>query len=305
MLTSFSPWAISRRTALTRLGAGALGVALTSQRHVLAQEASPAMTLPPEGRYARVNEVDLYYELRGDPAGPPVLLLHGGLGSTEDWANVWPALADAGYRVVLVDSRRHGRSGWGSAPLSVELFTADTVVLLDRLGIEATDVVGWSDGAVIGLVLAVNYPDRLRHVVAYGANFTPEGIYPDAPHPSDQLPPFEDLVAAYQRLSPQPERFEELAEELVALYTVAPDFTEEELGSITVPVLILDGAEEEFITPEHTRRLAEQIPGSELIFMPGTGHFAPLAKPAEFARIALAFLTGEAVGTPTAATPSA
>ncbi len=65
---------------------------------------------------------------------------------------------------------------------------------------------------------------------------------------------------------------------------------EAELGSITVPVLIVDGAEEEFIYPEHTARMAALIPGAELVIMPGTGHFAPFAQPAEFNRIVLAFL---------------
>ena len=100
---------------------------------------------------------------------------------------------------------------------------------------------------------------------------------------SDQMPPFEDFIADYQRLSPQPERFEGLLEGLGVLYAVAPDFTEEELGSITVPVLILVG-EEEFIKPEHTRQLTEVIPGAELVRIPGTGHFAPFAQPEEFNR---------------------
>jgi pimeloyl-ACP methyl ester carboxylesterase len=105
-----------------------------------------------------------------------------------------------------------------------------------------------------------------------------------------RCPPFEDLVADYQRQSPEPERFEELLEELGALHTVAPDFTDEELGSIAMPVLILAGAEEEFVKPEHTQRLAELIPGSELVLIPSTGHFAPFVQPEEFNHIVLDFL---------------
>ena len=118
--------------------------------------------------------------------------------------------------------------------------------------------------------------------------------------PSDQLLPFERIAAEYQRLSPEPERFEELVATLDALYRVAPNFSETQLGSITVPVLVLDGVEEEFIEPEHTRRLAALIPGAELLLMPGTGHFAPFSEPGAFNRIVLAFFAGEAVATPTA-----
>jgi len=222
-----------------------------------------------------------------------VLLLHGGSSNSEWWVNVAPVLVAAGYHVVTLDSRRHGRSGWGDQPLGYELMAADALGLLDLLGITTTDIVGWSDGAILGLELAIHQPERLDRVVAYGANFTPDGVHDLVP--TAQLPPIERLAADYQRLSPQPERFAELFAELEALYTVAPNFSEAELKRITTPILVLDGAEEEFIKPEHTARLAALIPGAELIIMPGTGHFAPFAQPAVFDQIVLDFLQGDHV----------
>ena len=297
-----SPSGLNRRAALRRAGAIAVVLGLGSRAgRAAAQEAAPcvpAASPAAEGQTATINGAALYYEDHGDPAGQPVLLLHGGLGNSEWWANLAPVLAAAGYRVVAMDSRGHGRSSWGDAPITQEQMAADALGLLDHLAIAKTDLVGWSDGSVIGLELAVNHPERLDRVVAYGANFTPDGLHDLVP--SDQLPPFERLVADYRRLSPEPERFDELASQLEALYEVAPNFGEDELGSITVPVLVLDGAEEEFIKPEHTRRLAELIPGAELVIMPGTGHFAPFAQPTEFNRIVLAFLAGKATATPTA-----
>ena len=119
------------------------------------------------------------------------------------------------------------------------------------------------------------------------------------PLPVRQL---ESLVAQmasdYQRLSPQPERFEELFAQLGALYAIAPSFAEDDLSEITTPFLILDGANEEFVKPDQPVRLATLIPDAQLVIMPGTGHFAPLEKPEEFARLVLAFLAGEMVGTP-------
>jgi len=87
---------------------------------------------------------------------------------------------------------------------------------------------------------------------------------------------------------------------LFALYAVAPNFSETELGSIPVPVLILHGAEEEIVKPDQPLQMAELIPGAELVIMPGTSHFALYAQPAEFNRIVLDFLAAEATATPTA-----
>jgi pimeloyl-ACP methyl ester carboxylesterase len=298
---------VSRRQAVQGLGALTLAVLSLSSRRssATAQEATPEGSDPlaqwGTGQTATINGADLYYEVHGDPNGQPVLLLHGGLGNIEEFANLAPVLVGAGYRVVAMDSRGRGRSAWGDLPITYEQMAADALGLLDQLGIAKTDVVGWSDGGIIGLNLAINHPERLNRVVAYGANFTPEGLQFV---PSDQLPPFERLIADYRRLSPEPERFEEMNEVLDALYQVAPNYSEAELASITVPVLVLHGAEEEFIKLEHAKQLAELIPGSTLVIMPGTGHFALYAKPAVFIPIVLDYLAGKSPTTPPAGTPT-
>ena len=292
---------LSRRSAL---GCAAAGAALGLGRldRAAAQEATPCTAATPrtEGQTATVNGADLYYEVQGPADGHPVLLLHGGLTNAEWWVNLSPVLAAAGHRVIAMDSRAHGRSAWGDAPITYEQLAADALGLLDHLGIARAALVGWSDGAITGLRLAIDHPDRLDRTVIYGANFTPDGFIAE-PRPSDQFPPFERLIADYQRLAPQPERFEELLGVLFALYAVAPNYGEAELKSIAVPVLILDGAEEEVIKPDQPVRMAALIPGAQLVLIPGTGHYAPFAKPAEFNRIVLAFLAGEPVGTPVAA----
>ena len=196
---------LSRRSALGH--GAALGAVLGLGRfgRAAAQDATPgAATLAAPGQTAAINGAGLYYEVRGDAAGEPVLLLHGGLGNTEEWDNVSPALVDAGYQVVLMDCRGRGRSTWGDAPITYEQMASDALGLLDHLGIDTTHLVGWSDRGIIGLELAINHPARLDRAVIYGANFTPDGAYAE-PQPSDQLPPFEVFVSAYQRLSPEPE----------------------------------------------------------------------------------------------------
>src|SRR5215213_3115419 len=225
--------------------------------------------------------------------------MHGSLGDKAEFVNLAPFLAAAGYRTVAFDLRGRGRSAWGDQPITYAQMAADALGLLDHLGIAKTDVVGWSQGGSIGLELAIHHPERLGRVVAYGANFSPEGVQFVE---SEQLPPFERFIANYQRLSPEPGRWDELLEVLGALDATAPNYTEAELGSIPVPVLVLDGAEEEFVKPEHTKQMAALIPGSTLVLMPGTGHFAVFAKPGLFDQIVLDYLAGQApaAGTPTA-----
>ena len=276
-----------RQRIVSMVAAGVL--TLVGITGVLAQEATPegappAATQPPDwlaewapGQTATINGAALYYEVHGDPDGQPVLLLHDGAGNTEVFVNLAPVLVAAGYRVVAMDCRGHGRSAWGDLPITYDQMAADALGLLDHLGIAKTDVVGWSDGAIIALDLAIHHPERLDRVVAYGANFTPEGFYDGH---SDQEPPFERYIADYRRLSPEPGRFEELIDVLLALYKVAPNYSEAELKSITVPVLILDGAEDENVKPDQPVREASLIPGATLVIMPGTGHFALFAKPA-------------------------
>jgi pimeloyl-ACP methyl ester carboxylesterase len=114
--------------------------------------------------------------------------------------------------------------------------------------------------------------------------------------------PFEYFIATYRRLSPEPERFEELLGVLDELTKAGPNFNEAELKSVAVPVLILDGAEDEFIKPDEPRRMAELIPGATLVIMPGTGHFAVTARPGLFNQIVLDYLAGKEVSAP--ATPA-
>jgi pimeloyl-ACP methyl ester carboxylesterase len=297
----------SRRQAVQGLGALTLAVLSLSSRRssAAAQEATPEGGDPlaqwAPGQTATINGAALYYEVHGDPNGQPVLLLHGGLSNTEDFVNLAPVLVGAGYRVVAMDCRGHGRSAWGDLPITYEQMAADTLGLLDELGIQKTDVVGWSDGAIIALDLAIHHPERLDRVVAYAANFTPEGVQFV---PSDQIPPFERVIADYRRLAPEPERFEELTEVLDALYKVAPNYSEAELGSITVPVLILDGENDEFVKADQPQRMAALIPGAGLVIIPRTGHFAMFAKPATFNQIVLEYLAGRTPATPPAGTPT-
>src|SRR5215212_6530345 len=146
-----------------------------------AQEATPAVTPNSPGETVSLNGADIYYEVYG--AGDPVVLVHGGGGSGRNFVNQVPALVDAGYQVIVIDSRGHGHSSHGPDPLSYELLASDVLGVMDHLGIDKADLVGWSDGAIIALELGIHHPERLNKVVAYGANFVPEGIHDATPTP--------------------------------------------------------------------------------------------------------------------------
>ena len=122
--------------------------------------------------YAPVNGVRIWYAVFG--RGEPVVLLHGGLANSNYWGNLVPALSKD-YQVIVMDSRGHGRSSRGSQPLGYDLMASDVLAVMDILKLEKAAVVGWSDGAIIGLDIAIHHPERLTRLFAFAANSDPEG----------------------------------------------------------------------------------------------------------------------------------
>lgn len=252
-----------------------------------ATPAADAEEIASPGQTANVNGIDLYYEIHGD--GPPLLLLHGGLGSAAYFQNQIPVLAEK-YQVIAVDSRGHGRSSFDEQPINYALMAADVLALMDQLGIDKADLVGWSDGGIIGLDMAINHPERLNKVVAYGANYDPSGVRADIGESEKFNAYIEQAAGDYQTLSPAPERWDEFLNNIGNMWATEPNYTEAQLAAITTPMLILDGEDEEAIDTDHTRKMASLIPGAELVLIPGTGHFAFWEKPEEFNQIILNFL---------------
>lgn len=225
-------------------------------------------------------------------AGAPVILLHGGLSNGEAWGNQVPALVRAGRRVILIDSRGHGRSSRDERPFTYELMASDVVAVMDALRIPRAAVVGWSDGGIIGLVMALKTPERLTRVFAFGANMDPSGNIPNV----DAVPNFaryEALAAAdYRRLSPTPDGFTAFAQAVSRMWDAEPHYTAADLARIHTPVAIVDGDHDEAIKREHTEYLARAIPGAKLIILPGASHFAMWQTPAAFNAAMSGFLGG-------------
>jgi pimeloyl-ACP methyl ester carboxylesterase len=256
------------------------------------QTLPPPKALPHAGVEGRVDHdgAQIYYATFG--AGTPVILLHGGLANGRYWGNQVPALTRAGYQAILVDSRGHGRSSRDARPYTYELMASDVVAVMDRLGIAKAAIVGWSDGAIIGLVMALKNPERLTRVFAFAANMDPSGVKPDA----DTNPTFARFIAQaardYAALSPTPGAFADFNAAIQHMWDTKPNYTAADLARIDTPVRIVDGDRDEAIKSEHTDYLARTIPGATLTILPGASHFAMLQKPAEFNRAMLGFLQG-------------
>jgi len=237
--------------------------------------------------------VRIVYDVAGD--GPPVVLLHGGSADSSWWGDLVPALAER-HTVITMDSRGHGRSSFDERQLTFRRLADDTLALLDELEIDQADIVGWSDGAIIALDIALRRPERLRKVVAYGVNFDLNGYRGSDAEPRSS-PGAEQFIAEnparYQADSPAPERWDEFLANLRQMWTTEPNWTQEEMRSIQTPILVLDGLEEEVIDIDHVRLLAELLPNGTLELMPGTGHFAMIDRSEEFARIVVNYLDRE------------
>jgi pimeloyl-ACP methyl ester carboxylesterase len=169
---------------------------------------------------------------------------------------------------------------------------SDVVAVMDALKIGRAAVVGWSDGAIVGLVMALHDPQRLTRVFAFAANMDPSGVRPDT-EANPTFASFERRAAGqYARLSRTPGDFPAFKGAIETLWAKQPNYSARDLARIHTPVVIADGDHDEAIKRAHTDYLARAIPGARLVILPGASHFAMLQQPAEFNAAVLRFLNG-------------
>ena len=249
---------------------------------------TPPLPSAVKSGYASVNGIRMFYAVFGH--GSPVLLLHGGLGNSNYWADVIPILVRNHFKVIVADSRGHGRSTRSAEAYSYELMASDVLALLNYLELKKVDLVGWSDGGIIGLVIAMQHPERLRRLFAYGANGDPSGVRPDIDSNITFTSYIERTRREYRELSPTPGNYDEFLAQIQAMWAQQPNFAAAQLQRITVPAAIADGAHDEAIKREHTEYLARIIPGATLIILPDVSHFGMLQNPQEFSTAVINFL---------------
>lgn len=245
--------------------------------------------LPPGGISAFVDNDGAQIWHASFGSGPAVILLHGGLGHSGNWGHQVQPLIDAGHQVVVVDSRGHGHSSRDERPYSYELMATDVFAVMDALGLKKAAVVGWSDGAVIGLIMADTVPERVSGLLFFACNVDDSGTYPFEMTPVIGRC-FNRHVKDYARLSATPDAFSEFADAVGLMQRTQPNYTATQLEGIEVPVTVAQSEHDEFIRPEHAAYLARTIPGAELVMLPGVSHFAPLQRPEVFNAPVLRFL---------------
>lgn len=266
-----------------------LGPALAEERW-LELPAPPAMPAPVKSGTAPVNGIDMYYAVYG--SGEPLLLIHGGLGHADIWGFQVAKLAEA-YTVIVADSRGHGRSTRNADPFGYALMAADYLALLDHLGVAKAALVGWSDGGIIGLEIAMKHPERLTKLFAHAANATVDGVLPTVAEDATFGRYIAWMGEDYARLSPTPDQYDAFVEQISAMWASEPAYTNAELRAITVPTAIVLGDHDEAISREHTDHMAAMIPGAKLVILPEASHFAMLQDPDGYTQAVVDFIEGE------------
>jgi len=260
-----------------------------------------------DGRYAEVNGLNLYFETHG--AGRPMILLHGGLASGETFGPTLPALAER-HQVIVVDLQGHGRTADIDRPLDVRLMADDIAALIEHLGLDRPDLVGYSFGGWVALHTAARHPAKVGRLVAASANLRPDAIYPEMRAQQAQV----NAAAAefmtdtpmfqlYQRVAPRPEDFGRLLDKVGEAMASDFDFTEEVRG-LQVPTLIV-AADADMAPPSHYVEVFKLLGGGlrdggwagegrpegghALAILPGLTHYNLAVSPL-FAAVTLAFL---------------
>lgn len=233
------------------------------------------------------NGISIHYAIYG--RGSPVILLHGGLANSDYWGHQVRALTRY-HRVVVMDSRGHGRTTRDPRPYGYDLMADDVIALMDGLKIRKADIVGWSDGGIIGLDLAIRHPERVGKIFAFGANTQTSGVIDGVEKNPTFAAYIERAGGEYRKYSATPKEYDAFLEQISKMWADQPNWTDAQLKSIKSPVLIVDGDHDEGIKRGHTEYMAATIPGAGLLILPNASHFAFLQDPEQFNFSILHFL---------------
>jgi pimeloyl-ACP methyl ester carboxylesterase len=223
----------------------------------------------------------MYFETYGQ--GQPLLIIHGNGGSINNFLYQIPYFS-AHYKVILADSRSQGKSVDDSDSLSYEMMADDLDALLDQLGLDSCFVIGWSDGGINGLLLAIRHPDKVKKLAVTGANLWPDttAVDPFVYHWAENY----NKSLQKQKLTPEIKNERKLAH----LLTYEPHISTQELHSIHCPTLVI-GGDHDVILPQHTLLIAQSIPRSYLWILPDSGHSTPIRYKDEFNKVVYEFFT--------------
>lgn len=229
---------------------------------------------PSAGHYAFVNGINSYYETYG--SGEPLILLHGNGGSINAFKYQIPFF-EKHFKVIAIDSRLHGKSGGSPDTISYDLMSSDFCALLDYLQIDSAYVLGWSDGGINGLIMAMQCPEKVKMLAVSGANVVPDS----------SAVPYSDILWMKNFVEHDTTTSKrEIALNKMMLYQ--PNIPFEELKQIYCPVLVIAG-DHDIIKPEHTIKIFQSIPNASLCIFPDSNHGALQQHPELFNETVLRF----------------
>ena len=236
----------------------------------------------PTNFYGRNKDVGKYYDIRGFKMycevygeGQPLLIIHGNSGSINNFTYQIPYFSKK-YKVIIADSRAQGKSADSKDSLSYEMMADDYAALLDAMKIDSAYVIGWSDGGINGLLLAIRHPEKVKKLAVTGANLVPDtSAVPQSL--LDMIMP--DLIAL--RNKPNKTAREINALKLFRLLVEEPHIPLTNLNKIACPTLVI-GGDHDVIKEEHTMLIYKNIPKAYLWILPGSGHSTPVVFRDEF-----------------------
>ena len=241
--------------------------------------------------YIEVAGHHVWHEVSGD--GPPVVLLHGAFAGASSFAAQTPALAAAGFTVYVPERRGHAHTPDVDGPLSYSVMADDTIDYLSHVLPDGAHLVGWSDGAVVALLVAMRRPELVQRMVLIGQYFNFDGRVPDSAIDALLRSPeaMGFLRSEYDQVSPDgPEHFPVVYEKTMRMIDTEPQLDLATFSAVTAPTLVLQGDRDE-VTIDHSLAVVAALPSARLAVLPGT-HLVPVETPDVVNPLLASFLRG-------------
>lgn len=239
------------------------------------------MPMPTTSGSLAVDDATIFYAIFG--TGRPIVLLHGGLGHGDVWSSQIIDLSRT-FGVVAIDLRGHGRSTRSPAPFTYEKLSHDVGAVLEYLQLSDATLVGWSDGAIIGLYLAMTRHRAIGRLFSHAANITPEGLVQGGTDTPTFKAYLMNCEADYLRLSPTPAEYESFVEQVVRMWESEPNWSTADLSRIEVPTIVAHSDHDEVIKADHAALVAKSIGDAPLLLLTDVSHFALLQDPSGYAK---------------------
>lgn len=224
-----------------------------------------------EGQYLEVNNTKIYYEQYGE--GFPVLLLHGGLGSISNFTTLIPDLSKH-FKLIAIDSPSHGRS-YSIDSLSYNIIADYVVKIVEKLKLDKVDIIGYSDGAIVGILVADKIPNKIKKIVFGAGALSPHASKPEGLRMLQNFSPKtlpEEYAASYKANSPNPSHWEDFVYNSKEMWLQDIWIPKEILPKIESEVLVLFGDRDPFIPLNHSIEIYKALPNAQLCILPNMSH---------------------------------